>query len=266
MRRLGVERPFVLFGQEAASGIFQASRNAGGILGAASQRLAGGKEVDGGVEPLALPLDLWGERDWLGQVGVGRVADGGQWDYGSVKDDGNGARGLHVLRIRSGDDLGHLQVADSAEAEAVGTVQGVAVTRFGVWPNRDVILRVPLEVAGGLEAHGAFVGPLQIARHLRADLEGSRDRVPVHCPVKGQDDVAIGRQFLAPLRRALHDDRRDGVGWRGSVRGQRRGCGLEAASPQEQTEQRGNRHDFVWNQVSHRIILLTFHVLRFTSV
>ncbi len=231
LRRLGGERPGVVLGQDAASGVAQPSRDAYGVCRAAGQGLGRGEDIDGGVEPLATAGDgrvECEETPLSPPHGRGRYCH--QRDNGTIKDDGDGASGLHVLRIGGGDDLGHLQVADGAEAETVGSVKGIAVGRFGLGAQGGLVLGIPLEVAGGLEAHGTLVGPLEATAHLRAEAESSLDGGMIHRPVEDQFYGPIGWQFLAPLRRALDDDGGYCAGRGQGVGGRSRG-GLRSTGP-----------------------------------
>ncbi len=245
LRRLGGERPLIVLCQHAAGGILQPGRDAGGVGGAPGQDLVGGKDVDGGVEPLAAAGDGRVEGERLGQLGVGRVADRHQRDDGPVEDDGDGAFSLHVRRIWGRNDLRHLQVADGAKAEAVSAVDGVAVGRLGLRAEGDQVLGVPLQLALGLKVDRAVIDPLDAACDVGTDEEGRLDGALVHRPVKDQLNGAVGRELLARLRRALDDDGGDVAGRRRRIRRRgrkRRRRGFSGTQAAYQQAAKQNQH------------------------
>ncbi len=263
LRRLGGEGPLVGLLQQAAGGVGQSGLDAGGVVGAAGHRALGREGVDRGVDPLALALNRRIEADRLRQVigmsfiPVARIGDCHQRHDRAVEHHGDGALGLHVLRLGRGDDLRDLQVADGAEAEAVGAVELSAIRSPGLGAEGDVVVLIALEIAGWLEMRSIVIGPFELTGDVRADLDGLLHRGLVHRAVEDQLDGAVGGKLLPGLRRALDDSRRDVAGRRRGVgrrrggwfgrRGRRRcvgggGCQLWPAGPQQQTEQCDKSH------------------------
>ncbi len=208
--RLGAEGPPVVFLQEAAGGVGEAGFDAGGVSGAAGQGLVGGEDVDGGIEPLAAALDRRVKDHRPGQILL--LLQSGQGHHGPVEHHGDGAVGLHVLAVGGGDDLGHFQIADGGEVEAVSFGQGHAGGVLGSRPQLDLVPGGAGQGFGRPEAEGALVGPLEASLDFGADAEGPFHCGLVHGPVKDQLDDAVEGQLLTALGRALDDDGRGGAG------------------------------------------------------